>query len=152
MNKGKVVLAYSGGLDTSVSIKWLIDEGYEVIACCLDVGEGKNLDFIKEKAVADEIYTDSIGNLICHKKGNGKKIMVSAHMDEVGLIITEITEHIKTLFFLKDLINKPTIRATENTAKAATVTPISNLNNSAKVKNTVKPITAKGRDILIIFQ
>lgn len=51
MNKGKVVLAYSGGLDTSVSIKWLIDEGYEVIACCLDVGEGKNLDFIKEKAV-----------------------------------------------------------------------------------------------------
>ena len=51
MNKGKVVLAYSGGLDTSVSIKWLIDEGYEVIACCLDVGEGKNLEFIKEKAV-----------------------------------------------------------------------------------------------------
>ncbi|MGB7366484.1 argininosuccinate synthase, partial [Carnobacterium jeotgali] len=51
MNKGKVVLAYSGGLDTSVSIKWLIDEGYEVIACCLDVGEGKNLDFIKEKAI-----------------------------------------------------------------------------------------------------
>lgn len=49
-------------------------------------------DFIKEKAVADEIYIDSIGNLICHKKGNGKKIMVSAHMDEVGLIITEITD------------------------------------------------------------
>lgn len=51
MNKGKVVLAYSGGLDTSVSIKWLIDEGYDVIACCLDVGEGKNLDFIKDKAI-----------------------------------------------------------------------------------------------------
>lgn len=51
MNKGKVVLAYSGGLDTSVSIKWLIDEGYDVIACCLDVGEGKNLEFIKEKAI-----------------------------------------------------------------------------------------------------
>ncbi len=49
-------------------------------------------DFIKEKVVADEIYTDSIGNLICHKKGNGKKIMISAHMDEVGLIITEITD------------------------------------------------------------
>ncbi len=51
MKKGKVVLAYSGGLDTSVSIKWLIDEGYDVVACCLDVGEGKNLDFIKEKAL-----------------------------------------------------------------------------------------------------
>jgi len=48
-------------------------------------------NFIKEKVCADEIYTDSIGNLICHKKGSGKKVMVCAHMDEVGLIITEIT-------------------------------------------------------------
>ncbi len=48
--------------------------------------------FIRERVSADEIYTDSIGNLICHKKGSGKKVMVSAHMDEVGLIITDITE------------------------------------------------------------
>ncbi|MBK3495207.1 argininosuccinate synthase [Viridibacillus sp. YIM B01967] len=47
----KVVLAYSGGLDTSVAIQWLIDQGYEVVACCLDVGEGKDLDFIKNKAL-----------------------------------------------------------------------------------------------------
>ena len=51
MKKGKVVLAYSGGLDTSVAIKWLVDEGYDVVACCLDVGEGKDLAFIKEKAL-----------------------------------------------------------------------------------------------------
>ncbi|MBD5074700.1 argininosuccinate synthase, partial [Xanthomonas citri pv. citri] len=38
----KVVLAYSGGLDTSVAIKWLQEQGYNVIACCLDVGEGKD--------------------------------------------------------------------------------------------------------------
>lgn len=50
MTKEKIVLAYSGGLDTSVAIKWLLEEGYDVIACCLDVGERKNLDFIKEKA------------------------------------------------------------------------------------------------------
>ncbi|EDO0330650.1 argininosuccinate synthase, partial [Listeria monocytogenes] len=53
-------LAYSGGLDTSVAIQWLVESGYEVIACCLDVGEGKNLDFIKEKAItvgASESYT-----------------------------------------------------------------------------------------------
>lgn len=51
MTKEKIVLAYSGGLDTSVAIQWLLDLGYDVIACCLDVGEGKNLDFVKEKAL-----------------------------------------------------------------------------------------------------
>ena len=40
--KKKVVLAYSGGLDTSVAIKWLQEQGYDVVACCLDVGEGKD--------------------------------------------------------------------------------------------------------------
>jgi argininosuccinate synthase len=50
MNK-KVVLAYSGGLDTSVAVKWLQEKGYAVVACCLDVGEGKDLDFVKEKAI-----------------------------------------------------------------------------------------------------
>lgn len=49
-------------------------------------------DFLKKHVVADEVYTDSIGNLICHKKGNGKKIMVAAHMDEVGLMVTGITD------------------------------------------------------------
>lgn len=51
MSVQKVVLAYSGGLDTSVAVKWLQDQGYAVVACCLDVGEGKDLDFIKEKAL-----------------------------------------------------------------------------------------------------
>src|SRR6476620_11880027 len=51
MSNPKVVLAYSGGLDTSVEIKWLQEKGYDVVACCLDVGEGKDLDFIKEKAL-----------------------------------------------------------------------------------------------------
>lgn len=49
-------------------------------------------DFIKKHAACDEIYSDSMGNLICHKKGNGKKVMVCAHMDEVGLIITGIND------------------------------------------------------------
>ncbi|SHE95494.1 argininosuccinate synthase [Seinonella peptonophila] len=52
MTKEKVVLAYSGGLDTSVAIKWINEKyNYDVIAVALDVGEGKDLDFIREKAL-----------------------------------------------------------------------------------------------------
>jgi argininosuccinate synthase len=52
MDKEKIILAYSGGLDTSVAIKWLQEKyDYDVIAVALDVGEGKNLDFVKEKAL-----------------------------------------------------------------------------------------------------
>ncbi|GGE29279.1 argininosuccinate synthase [Pullulanibacillus camelliae] len=52
MAKEKVVLAYSGGLDTSVSIKWIQEKyGYDVIALGLNVGEGKDLEAIKQKAL-----------------------------------------------------------------------------------------------------
>ena len=50
MSKEKVILAYSGGLDTSVAIAWLKDD-YDVVAVCMDVGEGKDLDFIHDKAL-----------------------------------------------------------------------------------------------------
>ncbi|HGO9415098.1 TPA: argininosuccinate synthase [Bacillus cereus] len=52
MKKKKVVLAYSGGLDTSVAIKWLQEKNYDIIALCLDLGEGKDLAFVKEKALS----------------------------------------------------------------------------------------------------
>ncbi|MYL51009.1 argininosuccinate synthase [Halobacillus litoralis] len=52
MTKPKVVLAYSGGLDTSISIKWIQEKyGYDVIALGLDVGEGKDLETIRKKAL-----------------------------------------------------------------------------------------------------
>ncbi len=49
----KIVLAYSGGLDTSVAIPWLKDKGYdEIIAVCLNVGQpGADMDFIQKKAL-----------------------------------------------------------------------------------------------------
>lgn len=52
--------------------------------------EGEVRDIIKEeiKDYADEIKVDNMGNIIAHKKGNGPKVMVDAHMDEVAFIIT----------------------------------------------------------------
>ena len=50
MNKEKLVLAYSGGLDTSVLVHWLDQQGYEVIALCLDLGQKvEDIDAILEK-------------------------------------------------------------------------------------------------------
>tara|TARA_B100001971_G_scaffold209719_1_gene233805 strand:- start:1265 stop:2485 length:1221 start_codon:yes stop_codon:yes gene_type:complete len=51
--KRKVVLAYSGGLDTSVILKWLIEEsGYAVVAFCADLGQGEDFSVVREKARA----------------------------------------------------------------------------------------------------
>ena len=51
-------------------------------------------NFISElvSEYADEIKTDALGNLIVHKKGPGKKIMLAAHMDQIGLMATAVEE------------------------------------------------------------
>jgi len=50
MKREKLVLAYSGGLDTSVIVHWLDQQGYEVIALCLDLGQKvEDIESIKEK-------------------------------------------------------------------------------------------------------
>lgn len=64
MSKEKIVLAYSGGLDTSIIIPWL-KENYdaEVIAVAANVGQGKELDNLKEKAIksgASKIYIEDL--------------------------------------------------------------------------------------------
>jgi argininosuccinate synthase len=48
----KVVLAYSGGLDTSCAIKWLNDKGYDVIAFIADVGQKDDFSIVKKRALA----------------------------------------------------------------------------------------------------
>lgn len=60
----KVVLAYSGGLDTSVILKWLIETyGCEVIAFAADLGQGEELDGLEEKAIntgASKVYIEDL--------------------------------------------------------------------------------------------
>ncbi len=60
----KVVVAYSGGLDTSVIVKWLIEKyKVEVIGFCADVGQGKELDGVEEKAIstgASKCYVEDL--------------------------------------------------------------------------------------------
>ena len=60
----KIVLAYSGGLDTSIILKWLKNEyGCKVVAFSADLGQGDELDSIREKALAtgaDKVYIDDL--------------------------------------------------------------------------------------------
>ncbi len=60
----KIVLAYSGGLDTSVAIEWLKETyGAEIIAFCADLGQGEDLDAVREKALrtgASKVYVEDL--------------------------------------------------------------------------------------------
>jgi len=62
--KEKVILAYSGGLDTSIIIAWLQENyDYEVIAMCADVGQGEELSPLREKAIAtgaSKLYIENL--------------------------------------------------------------------------------------------
>ena len=63
MENKKVVLAYSGGLDTSVILKWLIDKGYEVIAYVADVGQDDDYAEVEKKALqigASKVYIEDL--------------------------------------------------------------------------------------------
>jgi argininosuccinate synthase len=64
MNVKKVVLAYSGGLDTSVILRWIKEEyGCDVIAFCADLGQGEDLKAIKRKAIDTGASKAVIGDL-----------------------------------------------------------------------------------------
>ncbi len=51
MTREKLVLAYSGGLDTSVAIRWLKDQDYDVVALTIDLGENRDLAAIQQRAL-----------------------------------------------------------------------------------------------------
>jgi len=65
----KVVLAYSGGLDTTAIIPWLKETyGYEVVCCCIDCGQGNELDGLDERAMlsgASKLYIEDVVDDLC---------------------------------------------------------------------------------------
>ena len=67
--KEKVILAYSGGLDTTALIPWLKENfDYEVICCCVDCGQGNELDGLDERAKlsgASKLYIENIIDEFC---------------------------------------------------------------------------------------
>ena len=69
MSKEKVVLAYSGGLDTTAIIPWLKETyDYDVVCCCVDCGQGEELDGLEERALysgASKLYIEDITDDFC---------------------------------------------------------------------------------------
>ncbi len=69
MSKEKVILAYSGGLDTTALIPWLKENfDYEVICCCVNCGQGDELDGLEERAKlsgASKLYIEDITDEFC---------------------------------------------------------------------------------------
>ena len=67
--KEKVVLAYSGGLDTTAIIPWLKETfNYDVICCCIDCGQGNELDGLDERAKlagAEKLYIEDLTDEFC---------------------------------------------------------------------------------------
>ncbi len=63
MSKQKVILAYSGGLDTSVILKWLLEQGYEVFAYMANIGQQEDFDAAREKALkigASDVFIEDM--------------------------------------------------------------------------------------------
>ncbi len=67
--KEKVILAYSGGLDTTAIIPWLQENyDYDVVCCCIDVGQGNELDGLEERAKASgavKLYIEDVIDEFC---------------------------------------------------------------------------------------
>ena len=69
MAKEKVILAYSGGLDTTAIIPWLKENfDYEVVCCCIDCGQEEELDGLEERAIscgASKLYILDVVDEFC---------------------------------------------------------------------------------------
>ncbi len=97
MSKGKVCLAYSGGLDTSVILAWLLEQGYEVIAFMANIGQEEDFEAAREKAL---------------KVGASKYIVVDVRkefIDEVLYPAIQVNAIYENVYLLGTSLARPVI-------------------------------------------
>jgi len=73
-----VILAYSGGLDTSCILVWLVQQGYRVVACLADVGQDEDFEAAREKAKqigAAAVYVEDVKDIFV-------KVLIKGHSAE----------------------------------------------------------------------
>lgn len=94
------------------------------------------------KPYADEVKTDTLGNLIAHKKGNGKKVLLATHMDTSGFIVTEIDE--KGFLMLQN-VGCPTpgglVESWANSKATDELTPVFAAGQTIRFSNGAKAVT-----------
>ena len=89
MSKEKVVLAYSGGLDTTAIIPWLKETyDYDVICCCIDCGQGEELDGLQERALysgASKLYKYLLGTSMARPGIAAKLVEIARKENAVAI-------------------------------------------------------------------
>ena len=90
--KEKVVLAYSGGLDTTALIPWLKETfDYDVVCCCVNCGQGNELDGLEERAKlsgASKLYIEDIVDDFCDNY-----IMPWKYQEDICARIQHLPQH-----------------------------------------------------------
>ncbi len=81
MAKEKVILAYSGGLDTSVILKWLVNKGFDVIAYVANVGQNEDFNAIEKKAYA----TGASNVYVLDLRKNLSRVYIQSSQSECAL-------------------------------------------------------------------
>ena len=101
MSKEKVVLAYSGGLDTTAIIPWLKETfNYDVICCCIDCGQGEELDGLERYHIPDEVMqyiANNITSNIRELEGSLNKLIALANLENKPIDIPLAAEALKDM-------------------------------------------------------
>ena len=123
MSKEKVILAYSGGLDTTAIIPWLKENfDYDVVCCCIDCGQGEELDGLEERAKlsgASKLYIENIIDGSYMKPGRHIRVVKSGHKYIYALPGFPYSASVCTFLFIAPLLRKmraqsfalPTVKA-----------------------------------------